>query len=98
MRANEERDDDGDRLLDLEALAQYSSLSVRTLRRWLVDPAHPLPHYQVQPAGKDRGRTVVSKRAFDAWMEQFRRGGTPPPRDQPKDPSDPSYLLRAFRK
>jgi hypothetical protein len=71
MPANEERDD-GDRWFDLEALAQYSSLSVRTLRRWLTDPAHPLPHYQVQPTGKERGRTVVNKRAFDAWMEQFR--------------------------
>jgi hypothetical protein len=66
-----ERSDDGDRWFDLEELAKYSSLSVRTLQRWIKDPERPLPHHQVQPAGKGRGRTVVSRHAFDAWMEQF---------------------------
>jgi len=96
-RDDDDHDDDG--YLDLEQLARYSSLSVRTLQRHLKDPVHPLPHHQVQPTGKARGRTVVSKRAFDAWMAQFAKGGTRPPRDHgPKDPRDPSWMLRAFRK
>jgi len=31
--------------LSIKALAGYSGLSVRALRGYVTDPAHPLPHY-----------------------------------------------------
>jgi hypothetical protein len=52
--------------LDLKALARYSSISIRTLRKILANPAGP-PHYR--PGGK----LLVRKSDFDAWMAQFRR-------------------------
>jgi excisionase family DNA binding protein len=56
-----------DQPLSLRALAQYSHLSVRTLRKALKDPIHPLPYYQV-------GRKYLVRRAaFDAWLEYYRR-------------------------
>jgi hypothetical protein len=39
---------DMDPWLSLEALSQYSGLSVRTLRTLLTDPEHPLPHYRIK--------------------------------------------------
>ncbi len=36
-----------DPFLSLRALASYSGLSVRKLREYLTDPAHPLPCYRV---------------------------------------------------
>ena len=54
---------DNDRYLRLAELAQYSSLSERTLRRALADPVHPLPAHRL-------GRVVlVRRRDFDAWLE-----------------------------
>ena len=56
-----------DQPLSLRALAQYAHLSVRTLRKALKDPVHPLPYYQV-------GRKYLVRRsAFDAWLEYYRR-------------------------
>jgi len=80
-------DDDGDRWFTLEELARYSSLSVRTLSRYLKDPARPLPHHRV---GAARGRIVVGKRRFDQWMEQFRVG-------RPTDPDDASWVRRGLK-
>lgn len=56
--------DDG--YLGLRALARYSGLSVRTLRRYLHDPAQPLPHYRIG------GRVLVRRSDFDAWAARFR--------------------------
>ena len=61
--------DDDDRYLTLTALTHYSGLSHSTLKRYLRDPQHPLPYYQV---GAGRGRVLVKKGAFDAWMDQFK--------------------------
>jgi hypothetical protein len=61
-----------DRYFDLQGLARYSGLSVRTLRRHMADATNPLPHFYVRASGKERGRTLFAKSAFDAWMEQFR--------------------------
>jgi excisionase family DNA binding protein len=48
-------------------LAQYAHLSVRTLRKALKDPVHPLPYYRV-------GRKYLVRRsAFDTWLEYYRR-------------------------
>jgi hypothetical protein len=67
---DDDHDDDG--YLDLEQLARYSSLSVRTLQRHLKDPVHPLPHREVRNTGKGRGRVVVRKDEFHAWMDRFK--------------------------
>src|SRR5262249_50371051 len=58
-----------DPYLSLRALATYSGLSVRTLRQYLVDPAHPLPHHRVG------GKVLVRRSEFDAWMAAYRRVG-----------------------
>jgi excisionase family DNA binding protein len=58
-----------DQLLSLRALALYAHLSVRTLRKALKDPVHPLPYYQV---GK---KYLIRRSAFDAWLEHYRRSG-----------------------
>jgi hypothetical protein len=55
-----------DPFLDLRALADYSSLSVRKLRDYLADTAHPLPAFKVG------GKVLVRRSEFDAWMAQFR--------------------------
>jgi hypothetical protein len=57
--------------LPLRSLAAYSGLSVRRLRQFLNDAAHPLPHYRI-------GAKVLVKRAeFDAWTAQFRISAAP---------------------
>ena len=58
-----------DPFLTLKALSLYSSLSVRTLRNYLADPAHPLPCYR--PGGK----ILVRRSEFDTWMTAFRQTG-----------------------
>jgi excisionase family DNA binding protein len=55
-----------DAYLSLIALAEYSGLSVRTLRGYLAHPMHPLPHYR--PGGK----VLVKRSEFDAWMAAFK--------------------------
>jgi hypothetical protein len=52
--------------LDMKALADYSSLSVRKLRDHLADPTHPLPSYRVG------GKVLVRRGDFDEWIERFR--------------------------
>ena len=59
-----------DPYLDLRGLAEYSTLSLRTLARHLGDPTRPLPHYKV------RGKILVRRSEFDAWMQGFRRHPT----------------------
>jgi excisionase family DNA binding protein len=58
-----------DPFLPLRALATYSGLSVRTLRHWLEDPAHPLPCYRVG------GKILVRRSEFDAWIARHRQVG-----------------------
>jgi excisionase family DNA binding protein len=61
---------DLDPFLSLRALASYSNLSVRTLRTYLTDPAHPLPCYRVG------AKILVRRSEFDAWMRQHRHVGS----------------------
>jgi hypothetical protein len=61
-----------DPYLSFKALADYCGFSPRTLRDYLVDPGHPLPHYRV---GGTAGKIVVRRSEFDAWMAQYRRVG-----------------------
>lgn len=58
-----------DPYLDLRAAAEYSGLSVRTLRAWLTDPERPLPHYRVG------GKILVRHSELDGWLAGFRREG-----------------------
>lgn len=55
-----------DGYLSLKGLAAYSSLSVRTLRGYLVHPSRPLPCYRIG------GKILVRRSEFDAWAVQFR--------------------------
>ena len=50
---------------------KYAGLSVRTLRAYLHDPTVPLPHYRV------RGKILVRRSDYDAWVLQFRQRGAP---------------------
>lgn len=61
---------DPDSYLSLQDLARYSGLSVRTLRKALHDPLHPLPHYR--PGGR---KVLVRRSEFDRWMARFRQEG-----------------------
>ena len=69
---------DEDRCFDLRALAEYSGLSIRTLQRHIVDPDNPLPTHHVCVKGKGRGRVLVLKREFDAWVRRFPAVGEEP--------------------
>jgi excisionase family DNA binding protein len=57
---------DASAYLSIRMLARYSGLSVRTLRKHLSDPIHPIPHYRVG------GKILVNRREFDAWIVAFR--------------------------
>ena len=56
-----------DQYLPLRDLSRYSGLVVRTLRAYLVQPSHPLPHYRMA------GKILVKRSEFDCWMQEFRR-------------------------
>jgi hypothetical protein len=55
--------------LDLRALADYASLSVRKLRDLLGDLEHPLPHYRIG------GKVLVRRSDYDAWAARYRTVG-----------------------
>jgi excisionase family DNA binding protein len=48
--------------LDLRALTQYASVSVRTVREWVHRPTNPLPASQVG------NKLLISRTAFDEWL------------------------------
>ncbi len=54
-----------DKYLDLRALSEYSSLAVPTLRDYLKGNGG-IPYF------KARGKVLVRRSEFDAWLEQFR--------------------------
>jgi hypothetical protein len=58
-----------DPFLPLKALATYAGLSVRKLRDFIDDPAHPLPCYRVC------GKILVRRSEFDAWIAHYRHVG-----------------------
>lgn len=53
--------------LSLRDLADYSGLSVRTLRNHLRDTEHPLPSFKVG------SKILVQRSEFDAWLSAYRR-------------------------
>jgi hypothetical protein len=54
--------------LDLKRAAEYCSLSVRTLRRYIGDTHHPLP---VRIVG---GKWLTHPSDLDQWIKSFPRG------------------------
>ncbi len=64
---------DLDPYLSLKSLSSYSGLSVRTLRKALTDPVHPLPHYR---PGGPRGKVWVRRSDFDRWIAPYHREGS----------------------
>jgi len=60
-----------DPFLSLRALADYSGLSVRTLRKFLErnPPSQALPCYRLE------GKVVVRRSDFDTFMQQYRTQG-----------------------
>jgi Helix-turn-helix domain len=54
--------------LDLKRSAEYTSLSVRTLRRYIGDPHHPLP---VRIVG---GKWLAHPADLDTWIKSFPAG------------------------
>jgi hypothetical protein len=61
-----------DPFLSLRALADYSSLGVRTLRQYLeLPPDEALPAYRLP------GKILVRRSEFDAWIAQYRTRGRP---------------------
>lgn len=51
---------------DLRALSVYSGVCVRSLRSYLADADNPIPHFRM------RGKILVSKTEFDAWVISHR--------------------------
>lgn len=47
---------------DLQALAAYSSCSVRSLKDRLVDRVRPLSHYRIE------GKILAKREVFDRWL------------------------------
>lgn len=55
-----------DEYLSLSQLAEYSKLSVRSLRRLINED--DLPHFRVKGAGGNTGKVLVKRSIFDRWM------------------------------
>ena len=53
----------------LRGVADYTSLSVRSLRGYLKHPEHPLPCYRVN------GKILVRRSDLDRWLTMFRQTG-----------------------
>jgi hypothetical protein len=53
--------------LSLGELSKFSSLSVKTLRSYLMHQAHPLPHYRLP------GKILVKVADFEAWLQHYRQ-------------------------
>jgi len=57
--------------LKIAEVAEYSSISKRTLWDHLKDPVNPIPHFRVGSAGRI---IRIKKSEFDQWMETQRAG------------------------
>jgi hypothetical protein len=53
--------------LSLQGLSKFSSLSVKTLRSYLMHQVHPLPHYRLP------GKILVKLDDFEAWIQRYRQ-------------------------
>ena len=55
--------------LSLRSVAEYTSLSSRTLRRWVNDPEDPLPAYRVG------GKLLFKLEQLEHWLARHQVGG-----------------------
>lgn len=55
-----------DRYFDVRLAAQYTGLSIRTLRSWMAHAERPLPHFRVG------GKILLRRSEIDAWLEGAR--------------------------
>jgi hypothetical protein len=60
-----------DPYLSLKVPANYSGLSVRTIRNFLTHPLAPLPYHKII------GKILIRRSEFDGWITQYRRGAQP---------------------
>ena len=59
-----------DRYLSMKALAEYASLSERTLRDYLTDIDDRIPCYRL------KRKILVKQSEFDGWMKRRQTDGT----------------------
>lgn len=78
--------DDGDRYLRLADLVKYSTLSLRTINRYLADPVRPIPSHKIG------GRVLVLKSEFDRWL----RERDAPPTDEAKNAALQARVVKAL--
>ena len=52
--------------LSVRSLSAYAGVSIRTIRKLLVRPHRPLPHYRIG------GKILVRRSEFDHWAAEFR--------------------------
>jgi len=55
-----------EKYLDLKTLASRTCLSVRTLRDYLVDGYHPLPHFKLA------GKILIRWSDFEGWISRYK--------------------------
>lgn len=60
-----------DRYFDIESLAKRTGWSTKTIRRYIADKENPLPSHHVHGSGQARGRVLILKTEFDAWVAGF---------------------------
>jgi hypothetical protein len=75
--------DDDDRYLRLSDLVRYSTLSIRTLRRYMHDAIDPLPVHRIG------GCLLVKRSEFDAWLRRREQ------RDADRGPAPATGFARA---
>jgi excisionase family DNA binding protein len=77
-----------DRWFGIAELVEYSTLSDKTVRRYLRAKEHPIPSYKVG------GRVLVKRSEFDAWVKE----GAPRPRPATDTPAAAAAaILRSMR-
>jgi hypothetical protein len=57
---------ENDYFLSLSAMAKATNLSTKTLRNYLSDPIHPLPHYRLG------GKVIVRWSDFLSWLQRYK--------------------------
>ena len=60
-----------DPFLSVSAAAKHASVSKDTIRAWIRDPEHPLPHYQPLRGGK----ILILLSELNGWIAQWRSVG-----------------------
>jgi len=96
---DQERPGEEDRYFSMEELSRYSGLSLSTIKRGIRSRTNTLPHHTVHIGDNDRGRLLIYKREFDAWVRRGGRSREPEPAEStaPGD-VDVSWIQRGLDK